>query len=192
MPLEHPSLQDDSSSAPTLLQGDVDERVAKAVLAVENPDIILDLRSLNGKPKSALFDSFWAELSSFLEEINPAVDDCRHGETLHMPIAVSIRHLREVIEERLQLRFPDGKKAIPSEEWIRLQFWPKNPFCSSALRHTGRFDVKFSVQIRQLRKDHPDAKYCSIILKYARNFACLHSDIVTYMSVDDKAIVPVV
>ena len=48
------NLTDDSSSAPTLLQGDVDERVAKAVLAVENPDIILDLRSLNGKPKSAL------------------------------------------------------------------------------------------------------------------------------------------
>lgn len=62
---------------------------------------------------------------------------------------------------------------------------------SSALRHTGLFDVKFSVQIRQLRKDHPDAKYCSVILKYARNFACLNSDIVTYMSVDDKAIVPV-
>ena len=59
------------------------------------------------------FDSFWAELSSFLEEINPAVDDRRHGETLHMPIAVSIRHLREVIEERLQLtRFPDEKKPF--------------------------------------------------------------------------------
>ena len=39
-------LTDDSSSAPTLLQGDVDKRVAKTVLAVENPDIILHLRSL--------------------------------------------------------------------------------------------------------------------------------------------------
>ena len=90
----------------------MDERVAKAVLAVENPDIILDLRSLNGKPKSALFDGFWAELLAFLEEINPAVDDRRHGVTLHMPIVVSIRHLREVIEERLQLRFPDEKKPF--------------------------------------------------------------------------------
>ena len=126
---------------------------------------------------------FWEELSKFLEEINPAVDDRRHGETLHMPIAVSIRHLREVIIERLMQRFPGQEKNIPSEEWIRLQFWPKNPFSCSALRHTGRFGVKFSVQIRQLRKDHPDAKYCSVILK--------HADIVTYLSVDDKAIVPV-
>jgi predicted RNA-binding Zn ribbon-like protein len=61
---------------------------------------------------AALFDDFWAELSAFLEEINPAVDDRRHGETLHMPVAVSIRHLREVIEERLQLKFPGEKKAM--------------------------------------------------------------------------------
>ena len=184
-------LTDDSSASESMLQREVDERVAKAVLAVESPDIMLDLRKLNGKPKSTHFDVFWEELSKFLEEINPAVDDRRHGETLHMPIAVSIRHLREVIIERLMQRFPGQEKNIPSEEWIRLQFWPKNPFSCSALRHTGRFGVKFSVQIRQLRKDHPDAKYCSVILKYARSFACQHADIVTYLSVDDKAIVPV-
>ena len=51
--------------------------------------------------------------------------------------------------------------------------------------------MKFGVQIRQLRKDHPDAKYCRVILKYARQFSCLHRAVATYMSVDDKAIVPV-
>ena len=184
-------LTDDSFTAESVLQQKVDERVAKAVLAVESPDIMLDLRKLNGRPKSAHFDEFWAELSRFLEEINPAVDDRRHGETLHMPIAVSIRHLRDMITERLLQKFPGQEVSIPSEEWIRLQFWPKNPFSCSALRHTGHFDVKFSVQIRQLRKDHPDAKYCSVLLKYVRSFACQHSNIVTYLSVDDKAIVPV-
>ena len=185
------ALTDDASSAPTAQQRAVDERVAKALLEIEAPEIIFDLRKLNGNPKATHFDDFWAELSTFLEEINPAVDDRRHGETLHMPIAVSVRHLREVLVERLAQRFPNDDKPVPSDEWIRLQFWPKNPFGHSALRHTGRFNVKFAVQIRQLRKDHPDAKYCRVILKYARHFACLHRAVTTYMSVDDKAIVPV-
>ena len=51
--------------------------------------------------------------------------------------------------------------------------------------------MKHAVQIRQLRHDHPDSKNCSIILKYARQFACLYRDIVTYMSVDDKVIISV-
>lgn len=142
------ALSEDSSSAPTALQRAVDERVAKAILEIEAPEIILDLRKLNGSPTAMHFDDFWAELSTFLEEVNPAVDDCRHRETLHMPIAVSIRHLREIIVERLAQKFPSDDKAIPSDEWIRLQFWPKNPFGHSALRHTGRFNVKFAVQIR--------------------------------------------
>ncbi len=121
-------LTDDFSTASSVLQKEVDERVAKVVLAVECPDIMLDLRKLNGKPESTHFDAFWAELSTFLEETNPAVDDRRHGETLHMPVAVSIRHLREVITERLMQKFPSENKPIPSEEWIRLQFWPKNPY----------------------------------------------------------------
>lgn len=80
-----------------------------------------------------------------------------------MPIAVSIRHLREVIVERIEVKFPGEKKPIPSEEWLKLQFRPSNPFYHSALRHTGRFDMS-SVQIQQLRKDHPEAKYCSVLL----------------------------
>jgi len=64
---------------------------------------------------------------------------------------------------------------IPSAEWIRLQFWPSNPYSGSALRYTGQFQVKHGVQVCQLRKDHPDARYVGNIL----------------ISVDDKAIVPV-
>ena len=180
-------LTGDSSSAPTQAQKIIDEKVASAVLTIGDPDILLDLRKLNGNPKATLFDDFWTELSLFLEELTPAVDDRRHGEVLHMPIAVSVRHLRDVLTERLSLKFPYQVKAIPSEEWIRLQFWPRNPYEHSSLHHTGRFNVKQKVQIRQQRKDHQDSKYCSVILKYARQ---MYRDVVTYMSVDDKAIIP--
>ena len=73
-------LTGDSSSAPTQAQKIIDERVANAVLAIGDPDILLDLRKLNGNPKATLFDDFWIELSLFLEELTPAVDDRRHGE----------------------------------------------------------------------------------------------------------------
>lgn len=170
-------LTGDLSSAPTQALKEVDERVANAVMTTADPDILLDLRKLNGDPKSTLFDDFWLELSLFLEEVTPAVDDRRHGEVLHMPIAVSVRHLQDIIIERLSIKFPHDAKSVPSEEWIGLQFWPRNPYDHSALRHTGRFNVKHKVQIRQHRKDHPDSKYCSMILKYARQFSCLHRDI---------------
>ena len=102
------------------------------------------------------FDAFWDELSTYLEEISPAIDDRRHGEVCHMPIVISVRHLRELISLRLLQMFPNASKPVPSENWIRLQFWPRNPFSASALRHTGRFEVKYCVQARQLRKEHPD------------------------------------
>ena len=71
----------------------------------------------------------------------------RHGEVLHMPIAISVQHLREIIAEWLSEMFPNEEKSIPSEEWIWLQFWPINPYGHSALRHTRRLNVKHVVQI---------------------------------------------
>ena len=52
------ALTEDSSNAPTALQRDVDERVAKAILEIESPEIILDLRKLNGSPTATHFDDF--------------------------------------------------------------------------------------------------------------------------------------
>ena len=76
------------------------------MLTIGDPDILLDLQKLNGNIKVTLFDDFCTELSLFLEEVIPAVDDRRHGEMLHMPIAVSVRHLRDIITEQLSLKFP--------------------------------------------------------------------------------------
>ena len=96
-----------------------------------------------------------------------------------------------MIEQRLQQKFPDSTPAIPSTEWICLQFWPSNAHTDRAIRYTGRFNVKFVVQVRQLRKDHPDKHYVSALLQYVRNFYVKFRDFVQLISVDNKAIVPV-
>ena len=106
-----------------------------------------------------------------------------------MPVAISVSHLREVISSRLREKSIEA--PIPSVERIRLQFWPRNPYATTGLRHTGRFDVKFAVQCRQLRREHPDSKYVAVILRYAKEFAVKHSDVSLMISVDDKAIIPV-
>ena len=57
-----------------------------------------------------------------------------------------------------------------------LQFWPRNPYTTNALRYTGRFQVKNAVQARQI------CKYVAVILQYVKRFV---------VSEDDKAIVPI-
>ena len=47
------------------------------------------------------------------------------------------------------------KLVLSSDEWLRLQFWPRNPYSHSALRYTGRFQVKYAVQACQMRKSYP-------------------------------------
>ena len=139
---------------------------------------------------SSPFDYFWEELQAYLDEITPAVDERRHSEVLHMQYAVSVRHchLHEVIAERLQQKFPDTTPVIRSSEWLRLQFWSANPFTNTAIHYTGRFNVKFGVQVR---KEHSDSHYVSALLQYVRHFSVAHRLVMTLVSVDDKAIIPV-
>lgn len=71
-----------------------------------------------------------------------------------------------------------------------------NPYAASALRYTGKFDVKYCVQSRQLRKNHPDSHYVSVILQYLKSFTVQYRDIVHcavsgYCTVDDQCVVPV-
>lgn len=108
-----------------------------------------------------------------------------------MPIAISVRHLRDIISDRLIQKFPAEEKEIPSLEWIRYQFWPRNSYSSSALRYTGRFAIKFGVQCRQMRKSHPDAHYVNALLQYVKGFVLKFKDFCQYISADDKAIIPV-
>ena len=59
------------------------------------------------------------------------------------------------------------------------------------MRYTARFDLKFGVQVRQLRHTHLDSHYVSVLLKYIKEFSVKYRDILQYVSVDDKAIIPV-
>ncbi len=187
-------LTGDSSCSRSAAEKEVDERVAKPAeeaFELDEPEILLDLRQLNGKPNATVFDKFWHELSTYLVEVTPSVDDRRHGSTIHMPTAISVGDLRDIISERLRTKFPEEEPSLPSVEWLRLQFAPRNPYSSNSLRHTGRFDVKFAVQIRQLRKSHPDLKNVMVLLKHAKEYAVRFSQHTTLASVDDKAIIPV-
>jgi len=96
----------------------VNERVASALINLDDPNIMLDLRQLNGTVCSDKFDAFWSELQVYLDEFNLAVDERRHSDVLHMPIAISIRHLQEIISDRFIAKNMDsgGHSAIPSAE----------------------------------------------------------------------------
>ncbi len=68
---------------------------------------IAEHTEFNGKVKSSAFDDpFWDELQVYLDELIPTVDEHRHSATLHMPIAISVRHLRDIISDRLIQKFP--------------------------------------------------------------------------------------
>lgn len=108
-----------------------------------------------------------------------------------MPFAKSLRHLRQLISDRLKAKYPEDCPPLPCLEWIRLQFWPSNQYTKQALQYTGKFEVKFAVQVRQLNKSHQDAHYVSALLQYLKSFAVLFADICNYVSVDDKATIPI-
>lgn len=71
-----------------------------------------------------------------------------------MPVAISVPDLMKQVREKLHEEAP-----IPSETWVRYQFWPKDPSSRSATQYTGRFNVRFHVQTRQIRHIHPDVHY---------------------------------
>ncbi len=99
-----------------------------------------------------------------LEEYGKAVDDRRHGpDVAHLPIAISISDLIKKVAEKLPCGTP-----VPSEQWVRFQFWPWNRFSKIAKYYNCRFDVKYKIQIRQLRKSHVDSRYCAVLLRYLK------------------------
>ena len=106
---------------------DNDIRVAEIALATQDFEIIQDLREVNGRPNNKSFDVLWSEIKSLLES-HARVDDHRHGKfndnacmQMHMvtyscyalacdacfvPVAMSVRDLRERVIERLTRSIP--------------------------------------------------------------------------------------
>ena len=148
----------------------VDERI-QAIIETQDPSIVADLRHHNrGQPTK--YELFWEECKKYIEEeVETAVDDRRHGEHTHLAKAISARDLLEQVEKRC----PEGT-AIPSKQWLRLQFWPKNFTNKSALQFTGKLDVKFMIQPCQLRQRHEDSHYCAAMFRYLKEFSILYRD----------------
>ena len=53
-------------------------RMAELALLTQDFDIVQDLRAVNGRAESPLFDAFWSNLKILLES-HARVDDRRHG-----------------------------------------------------------------------------------------------------------------
>ena len=75
-------------------------------------ELVLDLKTLNGKPGSTKCDAFWTECQKFFDEHVAAVSERRHGaDYLYLPFAISTEDLRQQVKARL----PDGS-LVPSAE----------------------------------------------------------------------------
>ena len=102
-----------------------------------------------------------------------------------MALALSVRDLYEkckvyAIEKGV------SEENIPSLSWFRFQFWPKSSYMAAAMNCTGRFNVCFMVQQRNIRKFSPDDHYCNALFKYAKQLTIKFSDHCAFISIDDK------
>ena len=164
---------------------EVDKRLVNFILESNDTDLLWDLRKLNGRPKNPAFDPFWHELQKYIDEF-AAVDERRHSDILYLPVAISIENLRQIVLDRL----PEGS-AAPSNSWLYMNFWPSSRYHNSASHHTGRFNLKFKLQQRLVRGQHPDDYYCATSFKFQRTMAVKYREYASMFFVDDKAIFPV-
>jgi hypothetical protein len=72
-----------------------------------------------------------------------------------------------------------------------LQFWPGNATANAASKYTGRFEIKYKVQSRQLSKFHVDAHYCAALFGYMRLFAIKYRNYCSLICANDKHKVPI-
>ena len=72
------------------------------------------------------------------------------GDACFLPVAMSVRDLREQVVERLTNNHPEGLAAtsifIPFVSWISYQFTPKHPSHVESMDYTGALNIKHKVQ----------------------------------------------
>ena len=146
---------------------------------MEDPDVLIDLRHLNAN-QSDRYEIFWTHCLSYLNECT-AVHERRHDTATYMAKAISVRDLIEQVSKHC----PEGT-PIPSQQWVRLQFCPKNPRTKAAAQFRKRLPIKMMVQKRQFRQHHIDAHYCGAIFRYLREYAVMFRDFSLFICMDDK------
>ena len=147
----------DQSASLTTSEKELDERLHEA-LEMEDPDLLIDPRENNGR-KGDKYAHFWEKMKLYLNE-STAVQDCCQGLVTYMAKAISVRDL---INEGAKM-CPDGE-PIPSEQWVHLQFFPKNSRAETA----SQFLAKMMVQKRQFRREHMDSHYFAALFRYMRD-----------------------
>lgn len=167
----------DQSASLTTSEEHLDARLREA-MEMEDPDLIIDLRENNGR-NTDTFKVFWECMERYLNETT-AVQERRHGNVAFMAKAISVRDLVQEVAKMCP------GKPIPSEQWVRLQFFPKNPRAKAASQYRSRFKVKMMVQKWQFRLTHPDSHYCAAIFRYMREYAIFYREIAAFISLDDK------
>ena len=179
-------LTGDSSAADTTKQAEVDKRVSQ-ILDEEDPELMWDLRRNNpGRPEE--YGTFLEQCQKYINAtIETAVDDRRHDAVdeeevvTHLAMALSVRDLHDQVSKQCLAGTP-----IPRVQWLWMQFWPRRPTAKTASCYTGHLKIKYMVQARQFRADHPDVHYASALFRYEKEFAIKFHDHVTFLCLDDK------
>ena len=111
-----------------------------------------------------------------------AIQERRHDSVCtYMTKAISVRDLVEQVSKMCL----DGT-PIPSLQWVRLQFHPKNPCTKAAAQFCKTIPVKMMIQQRQFRHSHIDAHHCAAIFRYLKEYALKLRDHVSMVCLDDK------
>ncbi|POG66790.1 hypothetical protein GLOIN_2v1780201 [Rhizophagus irregularis DAOM 181602=DAOM 197198] len=185
------NLTGDASLSNDQISKEIEERL-RLIILLEDPSIIIDLRTNNGFQGSK-FDIFWDELDGYFNEHNnTVVNEHQTDAILYIPYVISIQKLRERIITHLNTKYQGlplpSNISIPSEEWIRLNFALSNAYITKAMQYTERFNVKYKMQSRLLQKSSENDHYCHMIFKYER---IKYQDYAYFISADDKHKVPI-
>ena len=128
----------------------------------EDDTLIWDLRVNSGR-----VDEY---IQKYIEsQVETAVSDRRHDAVdhgkfvTHMATAINSSDLYNDVVKKCT----EGTN-IPSQQWLRWQFWPRHAGRVSSKRYSGRIKIRYMVMARQFRNTHPDGHYASAIWRYMR------------------------
>ena len=76
---------------------------------------------------------------------------------------------------------------IPSESLVSLSCLPPSSRKATAKLYSGKLNIRFTIQRRQLHRHHEDNHYVNALKLYAKQFTVEGGSSVIFISYDDKA-----
>ena len=146
---------------------------------MEDPDVVIDMRKFNHSG-SDKYQVFWEQCKVYMQEVT-AVHQPRQDQVTYLAQAPSVRDLIEQVKRKCP---PDT--PVPSAQWTRLLFWPKNPYAKTAKYYQKSLPIKMMVQKRQFRKSHPDCHCAAALFRYMWDYAVRLHKKCLFICLDDK------